>query len=171
MNTLHLVVTSLCDRKCQWCCNKQYDIKNLQYATDEDFRWAEMLCLTGGEPFEYANPCQIARHYNNTYKNIKYIVVYSNAYELSEYLFDNGPLFNIHGINVSVKNDDDLSRLRVVIPHIYSLPMNRIYDFTGRAEEELLAMGCEKPFPFELINREWQKNFVPAENCRFRRGN
>jgi organic radical activating enzyme len=58
MNTLHLVVTTLCDRNCAWCCNRQYDIKNLEYVTEADLRWAEMLCLTGGEPFEYANPCR-----------------------------------------------------------------------------------------------------------------
>ena len=169
MNTLHLVVTSLCDRNCQWCCNKQYDIKNLQYASDEDFRWAEMLCLTGGEPFAYSNPCNLAGFYKHKYDNIKHVIVYSNSLELAEYLFNGGRIRFIDGVNVSIKSDDDLGCLRAVIPHIHSLPMNRIYDFTGRAKEVLEAMGVGNRF--EVINREWQKNFVPAENCRFKRGN
>lgn len=177
MNTLHLVVTSLCDRQCRWCCNKQYDIKNLEYATDEDFRWAEMLCLTGGEPFEYANPCNLAKYYKLRYRNIKYVIAYSNAFELSEYLYNGGKTYAIDGINVSVKDDDDLAYLRSVVTNIYYLPMNRIYDFTGRAKDELASIMWDDGFklsckhPFEIINRQWQENFVPAPNCRFRRGN
>ena len=49
--TLHLVVTSLCDRNCYYCCNKEYDIHNLEYVTDDDLKKCDLLCLTGGEPF------------------------------------------------------------------------------------------------------------------------
>ncbi len=48
---IHLMVTPLCNRNCRYCCNKQYDINDISYVTDEELREAEVLCLTGGEPF------------------------------------------------------------------------------------------------------------------------
>ena len=32
---IHLMVTSLCDRNCPYCCNKQYDLNDIPYVTDE----------------------------------------------------------------------------------------------------------------------------------------
>jgi len=166
MNTLHLVVTTLCDRNCAWCCNRQYDIKNLEYVTEEDLRWADMLCLTGGEPFEYANPSNLAYYYKETYKNIKSVVVYTNAFELYDHLVNDGSIDYIDGLNISIKNDMDFSCFN---NHIYPniqincLSMNRVYNFTD--------MEPRKNDNFEYIKREWQRNFVPAPNCRFKRGN
>lgn len=38
---MHLMVTSLCDRDCKYCCNKQYDLNSIPYATDEELRGVE----------------------------------------------------------------------------------------------------------------------------------
>ena len=106
---LHLVVTTLCDRNCEFCCNKQYDIQNLQYASDEDFRSCDNLFLTGGEPFVYANPGNLAIKYKTMYPNIKKVIVYTNAAELARYLEDEFHfLTGIDGVNVSIKNYYDL---------------------------------------------------------------
>lgn len=166
MNTLYLVVTTLCDRNCAWCCNRQYDIKNLEYVTDADLRWADMLCLTGGEPFEYANPCNLAYYYKNNYPNIKSVVVYTNAFELYKYLIYDGSFNSIHGLNISIKDKRDASFFNSDIfcnDDVGHLPMNRVYNFTG--------IPLKKSDNFEYIQREWQQNFVPAPNCRFKRGN
>ncbi len=163
--TLHLVVTALCDRHCRYCCNNKYDIQNLQYASDDDFCSADMLCLTGGEPFVYSNPCNLAKIYRNAYPNIKFITVYSNAVELLNYLRQGGTIHDIDGINIAVKNLTDVEALKVLYynSQIRLLPMNRIYDFTGKVEESF-SFG-------EVINRPWQKDFIPAPDCLFRRGN
>lgn len=167
MNTLHLVVTNLCDRNCKYCCNKKYDIPQLPYATDENFKWADMLCLTGGEPFEYANPCNLAKKYRKQYKNLKAIIVYTNAKELADYLDNGGTIHDIDGVNISVKDIDDLTAFLnpiICTPEIQALRMNRIYDFTGKISPI--------DFPdFNIILREWQKDFIPAKNCLFMRGN
>lgn len=168
MNTLHLVVTTLCDRNCAWCCNRQYDIKNLEYVTDADLRWADMLCLTGGEPFQYTNPLELASYYEHKYPNIQAgVVVYTNAFELWSYRLDDGHIDRrIDGLNISIKNKHDA---RVFNEHlicdddIKNLPLNRVYNFTN---ENLIHSDH-----FEYIQREWQQNFVPAPNCRFKRGN
>lgn len=164
--TLHLLVTSLCDRDCKYCCNKQYDIQNLPYVTDEEFKQADMVCLTGGEPFKYTNPPHILSKIRIKYPNIEHAVVYSNAWELYGYLInEEHTLTFMDGVNVSIKNKDDLwvwEHALKTDERLTRLSMNRVYDFTGKVEP------CEH---FEYIRREWQENFVPAENCLFRRYN
>ena len=163
--TLHLVVTTLCIRNCKYCCNNNYDLQNLEYASDDDFINADMLCLTGGEPFLYANPCNLAKRYRRTYPNLKSIVVYTNAKELLYYLNHGGKIHDIDGVNISVKDLDDIESLKVLYftDQIRQLPMNLIYDFTGKIPSNFV-FG-------KMIKREWQENFVPAPDCVFKRGN
>lgn len=165
MTTLHLTVTNLCDRTCKYCCNKQYDVPNLPYATAEDFKASDMLCLTGGEPFMYANPCNLARRYRTEYPHLTTIVVYTNAKELYQYLCDGYKLHDIDGLNISCKTVEDAEIFNNYLrcdERVNTLPMNRLYDFTGK------AVADEN---FEYIHRTWQKEFIPAENCIFKRGN
>lgn len=60
---IHLMVTSLCNRDCKYCCNKQYSLDKIPYATSEELKNAETLLLTGGEPFAFTNPNEIAKHF------------------------------------------------------------------------------------------------------------
>jgi MoaA/NifB/PqqE/SkfB family radical SAM enzyme len=76
---IHIMVTSLCKRNCEYCCNKQYDLNDIPYVTDEELRNAHTLLLTGGELFAFANPPEIAQYYKSRYPNIKAVYVYSNA--------------------------------------------------------------------------------------------
>lgn len=165
MTTLHLVITNLCDRTCKHCCNKLYDMPNMAYATDEDFEKSDILCLTGGEPFVYANPCNLAKRYRADYPHLSAILIYTNAKELYEYLCDGGRLHDIDGLNISCKTTKDAEIFNTYLRHderIKALPQNRLYDFTKK------AIANEH---FEDINRTWQKEFKPAENSIFRRGN
>lgn len=163
--TLHLIVTNLCDRTCHYCCNKKYNTINTPYASENDFTISDGLCLTGGEPFVYANPCNLARRYRKDYPHLSYIVVYTNAKELYQYLCDGGKLHDIDGLNISCKTLEDVeifNRYLVSDDRITSLNMNRLYDFTNKA--------VDSPH-FLNIHRTWQADFVPAESCLFRRGN
>ena len=45
---VHLLITSLCNRNCPYCCNKQYSLDDVPYITDEELKETEVLCLTGG---------------------------------------------------------------------------------------------------------------------------
>ena len=47
-DTLRLIVTEECNRNCEGCCNKQYDLPSLPVATD--FTGYKQIILTGGEP-------------------------------------------------------------------------------------------------------------------------
>lgn len=171
---MHLMVTSLCDRDCEYCCNKQYDLNSIPYATDEELREVETLCLTGGEPFAYTKPSAIAYHYKHKYPNIMRVIVYTNACELWLPLIVNkAPLDHIDGLNISIKNLRDYQMLEDIIQNteVCLLPFNRIYVFNEERYEDtmyLLTKYC-KLSRFEVIRREWQEDFKPADDSIFRK--
>ena len=82
VKNIHLMVTSLCDRDCPYCCNKQYDLSTISQVSNEELCRAENIFLTGGEPFTFSQPAEIADCLKRKYKNIKKVIVDTNAYEL-----------------------------------------------------------------------------------------
>lgn len=160
---IHIMVTSLCSRNCKYCCNKQYDLNDIPYVTDEELKEAETLCLTGGEPFAFTNPCEIATYYKHKYKNIKNIYVYTNAVELANYLQSN-TIRGIDGISISIKSHIDVSAFNYFIKNradICKLTSNRLYVFDNLYTEEIQG--------FDIIHREWMEDFKPANDSIFRR--
>lgn len=105
---IHLLTTTLCNRDCKYCCNKQYDMNKILYVTDSELREAHTLCLTGGEPFLYTDPCAMAKHYKLRYRNIQNVYVYTNALELAQWL-QTHTLHDIDGLNISIKTKADSS--------------------------------------------------------------
>ena len=51
MKTLRLLMTEDCNRNCEGCCNKDWDLKNLPVETN--FRKYDEIVVTGGEPLLY----------------------------------------------------------------------------------------------------------------------
>lgn len=162
---IHIMVTSLCDRKCPYCCNNQYDLNDIPYVTSEELSKADTICLTGGEPFMYSNPCEIADKLKKEYPNIKNIYVYSNAYELMLYINKmKHPFHSIDGITVSIKNPLDEIAFKKIINHddFIKLPSNFLYVFPGFEN-----VFCPKSIV--KIKRTWQKNFTAAPDSIFRK--
>lgn len=161
---IHLLVTTLCDRKCPFCCNKQCDMNAIPYVTNKELRECHTLCITGGEPFEYSNPSKIALYYKKRYPNIKNIYVYTNAVELAESIGDSpNALDGIDGLSVSIKNDLDYYAFMYKLKsdkRILSLRSNRLYVF---GNYEVVSES------FTVFHREWQKEFTPATDSIFRR--
>ena len=160
---IHIMVTTLCNRNCKYCCNKQYNIDDIPYVTDEELKNAHTLCLTGGEPFLYAEPASIAKYYKKRYENIKNVYVYTNAKELSDYLKNNHLMNYIDGVNVSIKTKADLVAFDNIVndERINKMTSNLLYVFNN-----LLPTNKGN---FAIVNREWQKNFVPADDSIFRK--
>lgn len=159
---IHLMVTSLCNRNCKFCCNKQYDLKSIPYVTDDELKNCHTLCITGGEPFLFTDPSAIAKYYKKRYNNIKKVYVYTNAIELKDYLVKHN-LSYIDGVDVSIKNRDDLMAFDTIIHNcsIKSLKDNRLYVFDNLKPD---IIGN-----FQIIERKWQKDFKPANDSIFRR--
>lgn len=163
---IHLMVTSLCDRNCRYCCNKQYDLNDIPYVTDSELREAENIFITGGEPFRYSNPNNIAFKLKSKYRNIKDVYVYTNAKELNRYLGMNSDwncLIHLSGITVSIKNKEDfVSFLEIVNnKNVQQLKSNWLYVFDDLVPENLGN--------FQLSKREWEPDFKPDPNSIFRK--
>ena len=160
---IHLMVTSLCVRGCKFCCNKQYNLNDIPYVNPFELKNCEILCLTGGEPFLFSNPCSLAEYFKDTYPNIKKVYVYTNAAELSYYLKKNKKVYGIDGVDVSIKVPIDKREFAEIIKNesIQNLTDNRLYVFDNNMPENVGN--------FEVFKREWQPIFIPADDSIFRK--
>lgn len=163
---IHLMITDKCNRKCPDCCNNQYNINDIPIITSEELSEAKRIYLTGGEPFAYSNPNEIARLLKTFFPNIEKIIVYTNALELFDYIIKEGTsLSDIDGLTISIKDSRDSFIFRnhlVNNKEILRLSNNRLYVFKGFED-------IECPASFHKSVREWQKEFVAAPNSIFRR--
>lgn len=165
ITTAHIMVTSLCDRNCKYCCNKQYNLNDIPYITTKELRQMKHIYLTGGEPFQYSSPDSIAALLKQEYPNIESVVVYTNAKELAMYRYRHGDVKHLDGVTISIKNHEDAALFKLLIiedAEICALPNNRLYVFPG-------FEYVECPDSFHKTPRVWQEKFVPAPNCIFRR--
>lgn len=165
---IHLLVTSLCDRDCKYCCNKQYNLKDIPYVTEDELKNCHTIYVTGGEPFLFSQPNNIALHLRKKYPNIRNVGVYGNANALREYLLSGGDLnFTTH-LSISVKNIQDYNSL----PDIIANPKVRI---KSKQDNRLYLMYKLQELPkrtsevFTIIDREWQEKFIPATDSIFRK--
>ena len=166
VKNIHLMVTSLCNRNCPYCCNRQYNLSDIPQVSDEELQKAENIFITGGEPFAFAQPEEIAFYLKKYYRNIKQVIVYTNAYELYCYLTDGLTINYIDGLTISLKNQADKWHLEHITPFLKEYPnckSNRLYYFDDSYIEGLDTTG------FMVSKREWQSEFVPAPDSIFRR--
>lgn len=163
---IHIMITNKCNRNCPFCCNSQYDVNDIPYVTEDELRKAETIFLTGGEPFAYADPCMIASTLRDMYPNIKTIGVYTNAYELYEYLIlREKPLWETDTLTISIKDNRDklaFNKYLADFPSIVTRKHHRVYTFVGKE-------GIEQRSWFDIYERTWQKDFVAAPDSIFRR--
>ena len=89
---IHLYMLDECKHKCKFCCNKQYDCSAIPVVTVDELKYADTVCLTGGEPFLLDNVCDFAEKIKTQYPNIKTIYVYSCGDSLYDWLNKNGRL-------------------------------------------------------------------------------
>ena len=165
---IHLMVTTLCNRNCPHCCNKQYNLNDVAYVTDEELKNCHTLFITGGEPFLYSNPNEIAKRYKMNYPNIEKVIVYTNAVELYDYITKEGDLDYIDGVNISIKTQEDWKIIRKLMWHrnITKLKHNRIYHFLYKTHSiDKFIEGVD----IKVINRDWQSDFEPANDSIFRK--
>lgn len=162
---IHLMITNKCDRNCKYCCNKQYDVNKIPIVTHDELVKAKELYLTGGEPFAYANPCEMAKLIKKVYDNIDRVIVYTNAYELGEYLRQGNEIYGIDGLTISIKDSRDEAAFTEFIVYnkiINNLKYLRLYVFKGFEDIEV-------PYWYDVRERSWQKTFNAAPNSIFRR--
>lgn len=172
VKNIHLMVTSLCNKDCPHCCNKQYDLGTIPQVTDEELRSAENIFITGGEPFVYSRPDEIAECLKKRYPNIKKAIVYSGIFEAWEYLVFGGSTEYIDGLTLSIKEHKDIydfESVQILLKNDPNCKSNRLYCFDERDYEELTELDQIDTDGFEVSWRAWQTDFVPAPDSIFRR--
>ena len=127
----------------------------------------ENLFLIGGEPFLYSSPNELANFFKTFFKNIKNIIVYTNAMEFNDYLRATGSIDSIDGVTVSIKCKSDLDAFYEIIKNenVNKLRSNRLYVFGDLVPTEFGN--------FDYISREWKSvekdEWRPANDSIFRR--
>ena len=162
---IHLMVTTLCDRDCKYCCNKQYNLDTIPTVTPEELAACHTVYITGGEPFLFSNPNAIAEELKRKYPNIQAVRVYTNAYALSYYLHVlDCQISEIDGLSVSIKNQADVYSFEELVTdlRVRRKKSNVLYIFPGFDIPEEVGN-------FKVIEREWQEDFVPEPTSIFRR--
>lgn len=160
---IHLLINTECGHNCKYCCNKQYNIDEIPVVTVGELKYADTVCLTGGEPF-FTNVDDLACRIKFEYSNIKNIYVYTSGRALAIYLWEDGNLQNIDGVNISPKDMDDvqfietLARQQSLKTEIDKLRSNRIYIFPEMQDRGIESWNFENT---EIIYREWQEEFKP----------
>lgn len=159
---IHLLVTPLCKRDCPHCCNKQYDLGSVPVVTEKELKNCHTVLITGGEPYAFTLPDKIARHLKRKYPNINRVYVYTNALEY--YVYNKSDNENIDGVSMSIKTELDKRTFEYIVNsrNLLKLESNRLYVFDDRLVPSDLGN-------FTLVKREWQENFVPADDSIFRR--
>lgn len=170
---IHLFIINECIHKCPLCCNNQYSVDGIPVVTVDELKYAEMILLTGGEPFLYSGIDEFAGRLKQQYPNIRHVYVYTSGTSLYEYFVENGgTLDNIDGINISPKTKEEAKTVIKLFDDVdfckrsKMFDSNRVYLFPNvRFLTDVLDF---KEYGYEVFMREWQKEFV-AKSGIFRR--
>lgn len=172
---IHLFMTDKCTHHCPMCCNKQYSIDEIPVVTVEELKNAEMVLLTGGEPFLIDGVCDLAKEIKSQYRNVKYVYVYTCGDSLYGWLSRHDELHDIDGVNISPKNRYDLDCVVDLFKKDYlrqemmKLSSNRLYLFPEQRKQLCVSiLGITGYENVEIIYREWQETFK-AQSGIFRR--
>ena len=102
--TLRLLLFEDCNRSCEGCCNKQWDLSKLPVVWD--YSVYDTIILTGGEPMLHPNTLfetiDLIKVVNPTAKIILYTAMTSTPYTLQQVLQQ------IDGLTVTLHNQQDM---------------------------------------------------------------
>jgi organic radical activating enzyme len=158
-----------------------YDLDKLPTITGKQLRTADVVCLTGGEPFlldpwELVNLCENIRR---QYPNIKKLYVYTSGTGFINFGCEHWErlLESIDGLNISPKCERDWSTFHWFNGLEYWVELmknrklsNRLYLFEDQIEswekvQKHLHRGLS--INWNVIGRKWDKEFNTPENEHF----
>ena len=158
-DTLRLLLTGFCPKKCEGCCNKQWDLKNLPVA--HDFSKFNTVLITGGEPLHYAyrNVTLVLIEYlQQFYPHIRIIVYTSNVEGilwLHENVLIDGYTFTLHPGDSMVEFND----------LIYSFNMQKEYTKKNLSLRLTVFKGVEIPSHLDLSLWKVKKDMEWIPDC------
>lgn len=164
---IHLYILDECTHHCKYCCNKQYDTMKIPVVTVEELQHAEVVCLTGGEPFLCDCVCDFAAGIKRQYPNVKKIFVYTCGDSLLSWLRKGYKIHGIDGVNLSPKNKYDVECVQTIFntpsyrAQVMDLWSNRIYKMPEVSDYMYDTLVLNTYENFDVTYREWQKEFIP----------
>ena len=152
MKILRLLLFEDCNRKCEGCCNKDWDLKNLPVATS--FTEYDEILLTGGEPLlDWRYVVKVAQKIKSE-NSAKVFVYTAKVDNLTNVIII---LDNIDGLTVTLHEQSDVIPFRVLETYLKS-------NFkTGKSFRLNVFRGVDVEWDEEI----WKvkDDIVWAENC------
>ncbi len=102
--TLRLLLFEDCNRSCEGCCNKQWDLNNLPVVND--FTPYDEIILTGGEPMLKHQLVRDTIHFIRKTNQHAKIIMYTAMTTMPHTLA--GILYRLDGLTVTLHNQDDV---------------------------------------------------------------
>lgn len=175
----HILIKKECNHQCPLCCNRLYDLDKLPTITGEQLRLADVICLTGGEPF-MAEPNQLIRFCRNIrfeYRNIKKLYIYTSGYAFLKWTLTDwlNLLYFIDGLNISPKDENEWSSLHDLLKNKFwttnmnaPTQSNRLYIFADQWENYRKYIRDDSAIShWQVIGRKWDAEFKTPENEHF----
>ena len=100
---LRLLLWTMCDRDCEGCCNKDWDLDNLK--TERDFNKYSLIMLTGGEPM--INPSYVHKIIWRIKKQTNAPIVMYTA-DVTNIVEAWGLLYELHGMTITLHEQEDV---------------------------------------------------------------
>ncbi len=157
-DTLRLLLTWKCNRKCSYCCNKLPEVQaRIRPATPVDLyaHGYDNVCISGGEPLLHLN--RVFKLLHNYGLRFKHVYLYTNGDYLNDKLardlFDAG----VAGINIGIHSPapelhrtvptllgDPRVRLHVIAEHARYAPV-RHWQSLGARVKFVPLNACDTP--------------------------
>ena len=152
MKKLRLLITEKCNRNCEGCCNKDYDLENLPKIDNHFLYWDEIL-LTGGEPMLIP---QIIRNLASKIRSVNQCPIYVYTAKVDDLQAILSTLFFVDGLTVTLHEQKDVKPF---------LRFNKVIPNWVRKQ---LRLNIFKGIKISTINLgKWKikKNIVWLKNC------
>ena len=160
MKTLRLLLTSVCNRSCPGCCNKDWDLKNLPKCIS--FKGYDEIILTGGEPMLF--PSLLRKTISRIRRQTK-APIYIYTAHLENIAIAKEMFFLSDGLTVTLHEQEDILPWKLfneIIPrNCKSLRLN-VFSNVKITHESMKGWKVKR-------NIEWIKNCPLPKNEVFMR--
>ena len=157
MKKLRLLMTSVCLKSCEGCCNKDYNLSKLPKVSHLNY---DEILLTGGEPMLYPDAViSVAKLIRAVNPNTK-IYLYTSKFDVIEWKFMEA-LNVLHGITCTLHTQEDAVHFANILHYIQQL---------GYAKHKSLQLHIFKGVDIDSVvqfNRTWLRDWKVKENIEW----
>jgi len=164
MKKLRLLLFEKCDRNCDGCCNKDWDLSSLE--TEDNFNQYDIVMLTGGEPM-LSTSIIIDTVYKIRKQSNALVYLYTAKTEPTSLLIN--ILSIIDGVTITLHEQNDVSKFLILNDALIKIP--NINDKSLRLNIfDNINIDTSKLYLWAIKDKiKWIKNCPLPENEVFKR--